>query len=173
MKITKLILITSIAILTPIAVLAADLNAKISDPAWDGKTVPKGQQCNRFGGKAMSPALEVSGIPADAEALVLSFDDRSHAPMNNGGHGQVIYKIKKGINSVRVPSIPPHSFDLPNGFRLLAAHRSPSWDTAGAYMPPCSGGRGNEYVVVVKAVTLKGDNVGKSLAKVDVAMGRY
>lgn len=169
----KKALIILAATLMPLTAMAADMTAKITDSKWDGKTVPKGQQCDKFGGKAMSPSLAVSGIPAEADALILAFDDRSYGPMNNGGHGQVIYKISKGADSVNVPSVPPHTFDLPNGFTMLAAHRAPTWDTAGAYMPPCSGGNGNEYVVVVKAVIMKGDNVGKMLIKTDVPMGRY
>lgn len=170
---TKLRGLLALILLVPSVAFAADLQAKITDAAWDGKKVPQGQQCNRFGGDGMSPALAVSGIPADADALVLAFDDRSYAPMNNGGHGKVIYKIENGIDSVNVPSIPPHSFNLPDGFSLLSAHKAPTWDTAGAYMPPCSGGNGNEYVVVVKAVTMNADKVEMILAEVDVAMGRY
>lgn len=161
------------AIFMPIQVMAADMTAKITDVAWDGKTVPEGQQCNRFGGKAMSPTLNVMDIPAAADGLIIAFDDRSYAAMNNGGHGQVIYSISKGAGQVDVPSIAPHTFDLPNGFTLLSAHKAPSWDTAGAYMPPCSGGGGNEYVVVVKAVTMNGDEVSDALAITEVAMGRY
>lgn len=163
----------AVAILTPIQVMAADMSAKISDAAWDGKTVPEGQQCNRFGGKAMSPTLSVTDIPAAADALIIAFDDRSYGPMNNGGHGQVIYHISKDAGQVDVPSIAPHTFDLPNGFTLLSAHKAPSGDTAGAYMPPCSGGGGNQYVVVVKAVTMSGDETGDALAKTEVAMGKY
>lgn len=163
----------AIAILTPIQVMAADMSAKISDAAWDGKTVPEGQQCNRFGGKAMSPTLKVMDIPADANALVMAFDDRTYGPMNNGGHGQVIYSITKGVGQADIPSIAPHTFDLPEGFKLLAAHKAPDWDTAGAYMPPCSGGGGNQYVVVIKAVIMNGDEVSEQLAKTDVPMGKY
>lgn len=162
-------LLIALALIMPTTVIAADFAAKISDPSWNGKQVPKGQQCNRFGGKAMSPSLSVSGIPSNADVLILAFDDRSYGPMNNGGHGQVIYNIKKGSEHVEVPSIAPHTFELPAGFALLTAHKAPSWDTAGAYMPPCSGGQGNEYVVVVKAATTNGDVI----AKVDVPMGKY
>ncbi|MBL1421775.1 MAG: hypothetical protein COC24_014795 [Alphaproteobacteria bacterium] len=163
----------AVAIFAPIQVMAADMSAQITDAAWDGKTVPEGQQCNRFGGKAMSPTLNVMDIPAEADALLIAFDDRSYGPMNYGGHGQVIYNITKGVGQVDVPSIAPHTFDLPEGFELLAAHRGPNWDTAGAYMPPCSGGQGNEYVIVVKAVTMNGKKVDKALTKTDVPMGKY
>lgn len=173
MKISTKLAIATLAIISPIAVQAADLSAKITDAAWDGITVPKGQQCHRFGGNAMSPQLNVKNIPAAANALVLSFDDRTYQPMSNGGHGQVIYKIAEGVGSVNVPSVPAHTFDLPKGFNTLSAHRAPTWDTAGAYMPPCSGGNGNQYVVVVKAVIIDGKKVVKNLGKVDVAMGKY
>lgn len=173
MKLTKLFTVACLCLFLPLAPLAADFNAEITDSAWDGKKVPDGQQCDRFGGKAKSPKLDVSGIPKGANALVLQFDDRSHAPMNNGGHGQVTFAIKAGVEQVNVPSVPAHTFDLPAGFALLAAHKAPTWDTAGAYMPPCSGGRGNEYVMVVKAVQMDGGKVTKTLAEFDVKMGRY
>ncbi|MGL1920939.1 MAG: hypothetical protein OCD03_07925 [Hyphomicrobiales bacterium] len=173
MKLKQLLIVGVTACLLPLNVWAAELNAEITDAAWDGKSVPEGQQCNKFDGNGMTPALAVANIPADADALVLAFDDRSYAPMSNGGHGQIIYGINKGTDSVNIPSVAAHTFDLPDGFTMLSAHKAPSWDTAGAYLPPCSGGRGNEYVVVVKAVTMAGAKVDKILAKVDVAMGRF
>ena len=61
------------------AACAADarLEAQFADPAWDGVTVPDGYQCGKFGGTGGSPPLRVSGIPAESDALVLEFSDRS------------------------------------------------------------------------------------------------
>ena len=85
------------------------------------------------------------------------------------------YRIPPGTTEATVPSVPGHTFDLPEGFFLVAAHVNPSWDKAGAYMPPCSGGRGNRYDVTVKAVFEAPDpkNESKLLGKADLTMGNY
>ncbi len=43
---------------------------------------------------------------------------------------------------------------------------------AGAYLPPCSGGRGNSYYVTVKAVHKQGDETHE-LGSAVVEMGKY
>jgi hypothetical protein len=74
-----------------------------------------------------------------------------------------------------IPSVPGHTFDLPQGFFLVAPHANPAWDKAGAYMPPCSGGRGNYCYVTVKAVRYVSpdDKNPKLLAIGELSLGRY
>lgn len=152
----------------------AELQVRLADPAWDGEDIPSGQQCRRFGGQGATPRLEVSGIPAGANTLILSYSDRSHPPMNNGGHGVMGYRIEPGRSRVVVPSVPGHTFDLPEGFFLVQAHRNPRWDKAGAYMPPCSGGKGNLYVVTVEAVLEAPEGQeSRLLGKGGTELGRY
>ena len=55
---------------------------------------------------------------------------------------------------------------------MVKEHQGPGWDKAGAYMPPCSGGRGNDYYVTVKAVAASGDEK-KVLAEKVVEMGKF
>ncbi|SHG12949.1 hypothetical protein SAMN02745206_03318 [Desulfacinum infernum DSM 9756] len=129
------------------------LDVHFADPNWNGKRIPDGQQCLRFGGNGSTPRLIVSNIPSEANALIFEYSDRDYLPMANGGHGKIGFRIPKETQEVIVPSVPGHTFDLPDGFFLVSAHRKPDWDKAGAYMPPCSGGRGNLYYVTVKAVT--------------------
>jgi len=150
--------------------------AAFADTAWDGKTVPKGQQCKRFDGQDPStPKLIVVGIPDGATAIVMEYSDRSYPPMDNGGHGKIGYKISPGTIEVTIPSVPGHSFDLPEKFFIVAPHQAPGWDIAGAYMPPCSGGNKNEYYVTVKAVVQsQGDTESfKELASGVLEMGKY
>ena len=72
------------------------LTISLADPAWNGKNIPSDQVCKKFGGnQAGSPALTVEGIPVDADALVLSFNDESYAPMDKGGHGIVRVQLNK------------------------------------------------------------------------------
>jgi len=134
---------------------ALGLDAVITDSAWDGKKVPDGQQCQRFGGNGSTPTIRASDIPAGTQAVILAFTDRSVQKMNNGGHGKIGMLVEEDSTEVEIPSVPGHSFELPDDVFLVSAQRNPSWDKAGAYMPPCSGGRGNNYVVMVQAVTIK------------------
>lgn len=150
----------------------ATFEAAFADPAWNGKKAPDGQQCQKFGGKGVSPELEVGGIPEGANAIVLEFSDRSYAPMDNGGHGMFGFEIEPRAGAVTVPSVPGHTFDLPPGFFLVREQQAPSWDQAGAYLPPCSGGRGNAYYVTVKAVHRQGEEIHE-LASVVLEMGTY
>lgn len=157
----------------PVAQLSS-LDVSLADALWDGKTVPKGQQCNRFSGQGQTPVVQVKNIPAEANAVILEFSDRDASHMDNGGHGMIGYKIEKNIGEVLVPSVKGHTFDLPQGFFLVSAHNNPSWDTAGAYMPPCSGGRGNRYYVTVKAVyDAPEGQESKLLAKGQTNLGSY
>lgn len=145
------------------------LDVEFADKAWDGVTVPEGQQCHRFGGEdPATPALAVTGIPAGSDALVLEYSDRDSEKMNHGGHGRMSFTPKSLADEVQVPPVPGHSFDLPDGFTMIEAQRSPGWDTAGAYMPPCSGGGGHEYYVTVKSVN--GDEV---TATTTLELGKY
>lgn len=160
------------ALLMPAVVAAAEFDAAFVDPAWDGTTVPQGYQCQKFGGTQGSPAVRVSGIPARANALLLEFSDRSYAPMDHGGHGRIGFRIEPGSNAVQVPSVPPHTLELPAGFWTVAAHGAPKWDKPGAYLPPCSGGRGNAYYLTVKAVVRDGETL-EELSQTTLEMGKY
>jgi len=161
-----------VAFVLPPAAVASGLEAEFVDPVWNGVTVPPGHQCQKFGGTFGSPALRVNGIPERADALVLEFSDRSYAPMDNGGHGKLGFEIAAGSTAVEVPSAPPHTAALPDGFWTVAEHGAPGWDKPGAYLPPCSGGRGNAYYVTVKAIARDGEAVTE-LAQTTLEMGTY
>jgi len=152
------------------------LKLSFTDPVWNGKKVPPGQQCRRFGGKdPKTPELKVMEIPPDTNAIVIEFSDRSYAPMDNGGHGEIGYEINQGTETVVIQSISGHSFDLPTDFFLVAAHKAPKWDDAGAYLPPCSGGKGNSYYATVKAIHREASKskIPLLLAEGVIQMGSY
>jgi phosphatidylethanolamine-binding protein (PEBP) family uncharacterized protein len=147
---------------------ALALEAKLADTAWDGVTVPKGQQCQKFDGQnPTTPELMVSDIPEGTTKLLIEYSDRDSEKMNNGGHGRMTYTFEPS-DTVTVPSIPGHSYDLPASFAIVEEHRSPGWDKAGAYMPPCSGAKGHAYYVTIKA--LAGD---EEKAMTVVEMGKF
>ena len=154
-----------------VAAEQASFEASLADPAWNGKTIPKGQQCNKFGGQGMTPRLSVRNIPTGSTAIVMEYSDLSYAPMSQGGHGKIGYRPGTNLN-IEIPSIAGHSFDLPENFFLIAAQQAPQWDKAGAYLPPCSGGKGNQYQLTVKAIQQNGSQQ-KVLAETRIPLGLY
>ncbi len=152
----------------------ADLKVSFADPVWDSRRVPDGQQCARDGGKGGTPRITVASLPSGTNAIVMEFSDASVTAMDNGGHGILGYRIPENSKRVTIPVCPGNTFDLPEGFFSLSPHANPAWDIAGAYLPPCSGGRGNSYYVTVKAVydAPKG-KPSKMLGKAVLQMGSY
>jgi len=159
-----------ISVITSIVSASAfSLDAKLADKAWDGRKIPKGQQCQKFGGvNPSTPKLVVSGIPVGSNAIVLEYSDRDYKKMDKGGHGKMSFMLDSSVSEVQISPVRGHSFDLPAAFKMIEAHRSPGWDKAGVYMPPCSGGKGHAYYVTIKAV--KGD---KTTATTVLEMGKY
>lgn len=165
---------TSTSTLKPATFQALEL--AFADSEWNGDKIPSGQQCKRQGGEnPTTPRIIVNNIPEGADAIILEFSDRTYGPMNNGGHGKIGFEILEGTKEVVIPSIPGHSFDLPEDFFLVQEHRASSFDTAGAYMPPCSGGTGNSYYVTIKAVKVlsKEDKTFVLLGQGILELGKY
>jgi hypothetical protein len=150
------------------------LTVSLADPAWNGKKIPATQVCKKFGGEqAASPALAVEGIPADADALLLSFNDETYAPMDKGGHGMLRFALKQSATA-QVPAVTGETDTLPAGVSVVNKHRGTGWSgTGGAYLPPCSGGRGNTYSIDVSAIKTGADGSSTPLAKGKIVMGRY
>lgn len=170
---TLLTALLTLAGLSTSAMAETPFSASLNDSDWDGKLIPAGQQCLKFGGKQpATPPLKITNIPQQANLLILEYSDRSHQPMNNGGHGRMAYAISSPVQSLQLPAVSGHSFKLPSGFIMLEAHRNPKWDKAGAYMPPCSGGKGNAYYVTVKAVHYNGAKTDL-LAETVLEMGKF
>jgi hypothetical protein len=144
------------------------------DPAWDGIKVPAGQECSWAGGAGVSPALQVGNIPAGANALIVEFSDRTFKPNDLGGHGKIGLWLTQAKTSVIVPSVPGESDVMPEGMFIEEAHRS-TRGKPGAYLPPCSGGQGNDYYAAVKAVyKAQADNEeSRLLGQASIEMGKY
>jgi len=165
----KLKLLMTFIIVLALSTNAAALDVKFADSAWDGKKIPEGQQCQKFGGNNPStPKLIVTGIPVGSNGIVLEFSDRDSKRMDKGGHGKMRFALSSPGTEVEIPSIPGHTFDIPPAFTIIEAHRGPGWDIAGAYMPPCSGGKSHAYYLTIKSV--KDDKV---TAETVIEMGKY
>ena len=152
-----------------ISTSALAFDAKLTDTFWDGVKVPAAEQCQKFGGiSPATPALSLTKLPKGTDKIVMEYSDRDSKNMNNGGHGQISYALESKTMNVEIPSVLGHTFALPAPFTMIAEHRGPGWDKAGAYMPPCSGGKNHAYYVTIKAVD--GDKV---LAKTVLELGKY
>lgn len=157
----------------PIADQVETLQVGLADPAWNGAEVPEGQQCKKFGGHGATPPLQVSGIPQGANAVIVAFSDRSWFLMDHGGHGMIGKWTAGSDGSIFIPAIAGESFELPEGMFLEREHQGGRGEP-GAYLPPCSGGRGNRYFAEVVAVRKEaGDEPSQLLAKGEVFLGRY
>ncbi|MFH1198486.1 MAG: hypothetical protein V1720_22475 [bacterium] len=139
------------------------LDVKFADPRWNGVTIPNGEGCKRCGENGSTPALIVKNIPVNTNAIIMEYCDRSYQLMNNGGHGIIGFWLVPNTGEVFIPSVPGHTFELPENFFLIAEHLKPGLDKAGAYLPPCSCRGGNSYSVKVKAVYEAKTESGKSL----------
>ena len=156
-------------LLTSVVGFTAELTIRLTDPKWDGQQVPKDQVCQKFKGAGATPAMQVTGVPTGTQALVVAFNDESYGPMDKGGHGVLRFDVAAGNTSFDLPEIPGETDDLPDGVSKVSGHRAPGWSgTGGAYLPPCSGGRGNTNSATVSAV--KGE---QTLASGKIKLGTF
>ena len=135
--------------------------------------MPKSQVCQRFGGSGATPPLRIANLPAGTTHIEVAFNDQTYGPMDNGGHGVLAFAVAARRDAVSLPAVPGETDNLPPGVTKINGHRGRGWSgTGGAYLPPCSGGRGNTYTATVRAV-MRGDAGAKTLARATVGIGRY
>ena len=163
-----------IALLVGLALMAgpasaAKLQVSFADSSWTGKKIPKGQHCKKFGGNGATPELKVSGLPEGTTTIFVEFNDASFQPLSNrGGHGIVGFEYT-GDGEAVLPPVPGGTKETPAGTWIEKKNRATGAWTSPGYLPPCSGGRGNRYFAVVKAV----DADKNVLAKAKIKLGRY
>ncbi|MCF3593439.1 hypothetical protein LZG00_05450 [Rhodobacteraceae bacterium LMO-12] len=163
----KHLILTCAIILGGAGAAAADMSISLLAP-WDGKSVPKGQQCTLHGGNGATPPMKVTGLPAGTVAILVEYDDKSYRPLSkNGGHGSLIYPAKG--NAANLPAVPGLSGKLPHGVKVHKPARGTGKYASKGYLPPCSGGKGNKYTATLKAISAN----GKTLEKKTVSIGRY
>jgi phosphatidylethanolamine-binding protein (PEBP) family uncharacterized protein len=151
------------------------LEISFSDHRWDGKTVPKEFICGKYAGSGASPALRVNQIPAGTNALIVLFRDLDYAPLSyEGGHGGIRIPVSNQ-KSIDIPSVPGDTNSLPEGIFMEQMHGEPRYFKAGAYLAPCSGGRGHRYACVVKAVfeASSKNEESKLLGQGEIELGIY
>jgi hypothetical protein len=168
---SKLTILVVAVFFGTLSLSASQLSAKFVDDMWNKAEVPKTEVCSNFNDKAGStPSIELSNVPAMATKIVLAFSDETFKGMVDGGHGVIAYKIAKNSSNVTIPSIKGETFDLPENFSSVIKHRGGKYGkTEGAYLAPCSGGKGNTYSVLIKAV---GDD-DQTLSQTSLTLGTF
>ena len=144
---------------------ATELTIIHTDPEWkDGKkSVPKKGKCSKHWGKNLSPALEVSGIPSNAQTLRLRFTDDHYG--REGGHGDFTLKLS-GENVIKIPSFKDGS--LPSNMTGGKGHHCGNCREKD-YLGPCSGGRNHIYRVNIYARDKENNVIGKGT----VLLGKF
>lgn len=152
----------------------SELKVSFIDISWDGEHIPEGQHCKKFGGNGSTPSLKIENIPLSSNAIIIEFSDRSFFLMNHGGHGKIGIWLDEQHTSVVIPSVAGETTVVPDGLFIEKQHRG-SRGKEGAYLPPCSGGRGNRYYAEVKAVykDRKNKKESKLLALGEIYLGEY
>jgi hypothetical protein len=148
----------------------AGMGARLADVAWDGKVIPAGQQCRRFGGQGGVPRIAVDGYHSGAQVILLSFNDESSEQMASGGHGVIGLRINGRYATVG--GVPGETSLANQGSFVVANNRG---GEVPGYLPPCSGGQGHLYSVTVMAVTWADTNPAsyRVLNETRVELGRY
>jgi hypothetical protein len=146
----------------------ADMKVSFADSKWDGVTVPKNEVCKWAGGNGATPTLKVSNLPNGTSKVLVLFSDFTYKPMDNGGHGQIGINVSNETNII-IPSIKGETKIMPSNMFISKEHKGLKRGKAGAYLPPCSGGRGNSYYATIKALN-SNDEVLKSQ---DIQMGKF
>jgi hypothetical protein len=145
----------------------AQMSVALSAP-WDGVTVPAGQNCTLQGGNGATPEMTISGIPEGTVSVHVEYNDLSYKPLSSeGGHGVIGFTVS--ASQAVLPSVAGLTADLPQGVFLVRKARSSGDYASEGYLPPCSGGNGNDYSATVKALDASGIVLGQTV----VSIGRY
>ncbi len=149
------------------------LTVRFVDAGWDGLEIPFVGRCGDCGGGGRSPALRISGLPAEANEVVVEFNDLRILDLaKNGGHGTLAVATG-GKSEVILPSVREETMSLPRGVRSVRKHRCVFFGhKSGAFKAPCGCGQGNEYEATVLAIRRHGEN-SVVLARTKIALGVF
>lgn len=150
-----------------------NLNASFVDNKWDGTKVPSDEVCSNFNKKVGStPAIKITNIPAGTTKIILSFNDLTYTKMAGGGHGVISYDVSNQGPSIVIPSMLGETFNLPKNFKSEKAHRGNRGDK-GAYLAPCSGGKGNTYTVDIEAINDTNKEKPILMGETNLRLGKF
>ena len=129
----------------------AKLQASFAAPElWDGKRIPKAMQCARNGGQnSHSPALRVSGLPADTRSVVVFFSN----PRAWHNHGLFRYLGTVEQGQVDIPAVPSGAAaSLPGSVAIFQGGSDTPGGSGAAWIGPCPSSGSGQYTVTVYAL---------------------
>ncbi len=147
------------------------LGLSFTDSAWNGTTLPKGQECKKNGGNGATPAMNVTNVPKDTVQFHVAYSDVSWKGGQNGFHG-IIGHSHSGGNQASLISVPGDIVkNFPPGTSLVKDNQGfKGWAIHKGYMPPCSvKNKKHKYEAEVSAFDVN----GKLLAKSTIQMALY
>jgi len=153
------------------ALFANDLEVEFVDEKWNGQIIPADEVCSNYNTEPGStPSLIITNLPENAFKVIMKFNDKTFTKMDDGGHGIISYLLEEGSDSVEIPALMGETFELDEGFEVVKAHTGTRFNkTAGAYLAPCSGGKGNTYTVDITVV----DAENNPLTTKEVVLGKF
>ena len=153
------------------SLIASDIDVSFVDEKWNGKVIPADEVCSDYNIEAGStPGLYIENLPAGASKVIMKFNDKTFVKMDRGGHGILSYKIEDETNNIEIPPQIGETYDLDEGFEVVNAHTGTRFNKKeGAYLAPCSGGKGNTYTVDISIV----DTNNNVLATKELVLGKY
>ncbi|MGB5920421.1 hypothetical protein [Arcobacter sp.] len=153
------------------SLLASDIEVSFTDKKWDGKIIPLDEVCSNYNVEAGStPGLYIENLPDGAKKVILKFNDKTFTKMDNGGHGILSFDIEEDVANVEIPPQIGETFELDEGFSVVNAHTGTRFGKQeGAYLAPCSGGKGNTYTVDISIL----NSDSKVLASKELILGKY
>jgi len=144
------------------------LGLSLADSAWNGTTLPRGQQCKKNGGNGATPAMTVTNVPQDTVQFHVAYSDVSWKGGHNGFHG-IIGHSHTGASQASLISVPGDIVkNFPAGTSLIKDNQGfKGWAIHKGYMPPCSvAGKTHKYEAEVSAIDINGDVLAKSTIQI-------
>jgi hypothetical protein len=153
------------------SLFASDIDVSFADDKWNGKVIPLDEVCSNYNIEAGStPGLYIDNLPKGAKKVILKFSDKTFTKMDDGGHGILSYRIDDEGTNIEIPPQIGETFDLDDGFEVVTAHTGTRFNKKpGAYLAPCSGGKGNTYTVEISII----DDENNVLATKELVLGKY
>lgn len=160
------------------------LKVEFANSKWNEEKIPIEETC-KTSNSHKTPSLIISQIPVGTNAIIMEYSDKTLPFMDNGGHGKIGYALPDGTDgttTITIPSLYSNTLVFPNGlngFWVVAKHKNLLAEP-GAYMPPCSGGKGkpgknHNYSVTIKAVyhAPSENEESKLLATKELGLGTF
>ncbi|MBF0187112.1 MAG: hypothetical protein HQL50_04220 [Magnetococcales bacterium] len=181
MKATQRLLIILLAIFLtaciapePVSQNLPRLRVQFDGTGWNGIAIAQENRCRADGGRGLSPSFKVSRLPVGTNAILVRYNNEDNRKLENGGLGEIGFKVDMEETSAVTVAIPEGTDTLPDSVWIEIHNRWGDMQGIG-YRAPCSGGKGDRYSASVLALkTFRQTGVPpKILAQGSIFLGRW